>query len=820
MRSYLGERDTFGRPIVWVIDKPEEPGVADLAAFAADLRAHLVDGRPVDVADLMARKHDLLERIEAAKHRSQEPLEHSQVHSPDGFEWGYAGNGPADLAHAILTNYLGTQPPDLIRFEFRDQIVAGLPRDRFLLRADQIDVWIQANQRLFREIGAAEENGSAWSVAEPATAGGLGEANLNGNPGTAGRLGEAGLTVDPATASTLVAACEGAWADIRSHHPELPEAVMVLGSGIERGRLVKLGHWWGGQWVADGQARGEVLLAGEALHLQPSQVFEILLHEAAHGINAARRIKDTSRGGRYHNKQFAATAREVLLRVRPMPPYGLASTSLTPGALDRYGPTITRLGEAMRIARQIHAGVSVGEGIEGSLEGGKQDGRDTANGQPKTGQNAASCGCGRKMRMAPSTLAAGPVVCGLCGSEFTNGPERQTPIKEGTTDRVAQAGTNGPDSERHGADGGPYQNPRLEHPADQQGPADSAMPNPDDPLRGADGAARRTVSLDDFADPHGSAGAGREDPERPINLADEGLRQTIPPDDPADQQGPGGAGRPGQEVISGYPNQGPQRRSDAEDRSAGVIDRSFLTRRQAAVASDPDPSAGDAKGRVDPHADSVVGGTNASTGGQGVLLDRQRARLESALAATSAPVEPTSQQKTERRNRLERILTDSLKGGEASVIVDAAGASARVAADPATRDRGDLDALRRWYERYNTQDEQPIPAATAADVARRERLARVILKADGSLAGPAVTTDNGTELLAGDRVVATADHGDLPAGTPGTIERVDPDSKTVEVDFATWGRLETTLTEGLARDLRHDYAEIKTPELEQAGIEL
>ena len=44
MRSYLGERDTFGRPIVWVIDKPEGPGAAEVAGFAADLRAHVVDG--------------------------------------------------------------------------------------------------------------------------------------------------------------------------------------------------------------------------------------------------------------------------------------------------------------------------------------------------------------------------------------------------------------------------------------------------------------------------------------------------------------------------------------------------------------------------------------------------------------------------------------------------------------------------------------------------------------------------------------------------------------------------------------------------------
>ena len=32
------------------------------------------------------------------------------------------------------------------------------------------------------------------------------------------------------------------------------------------------------------------------------------------------------------------------------------------------------------------------------------------------------CGCGRRMRMAPSVLARGPVVCGLCGDAFVTEP--------------------------------------------------------------------------------------------------------------------------------------------------------------------------------------------------------------------------------------------------------------------------------------------------------------------------------------------------------------------------------------------------------------
>lgn len=31
-------------------------------------------------------------------------------HSPDGFEWGYGGSGPAQLALAILADYFGNTP--------------------------------------------------------------------------------------------------------------------------------------------------------------------------------------------------------------------------------------------------------------------------------------------------------------------------------------------------------------------------------------------------------------------------------------------------------------------------------------------------------------------------------------------------------------------------------------------------------------------------------------------------------------------------------------------------------------------------------------
>lgn len=137
---------------------------------------------------------------------------------------------------------------------------------------------------------------------------------------------------------------------------------------------------------------------------------------------------------------------------------------------------------------------------------------------------------------------------------------------------------------------------------------------------------------------------------------------------------------------------------------------------------------------------------------------------------------------------------------------------------------GDAEALGRWYGDFGTEHEQPMPAGTHDEAARRARMARAILRADGTLAGPTVTTPGGTELQAGDRVHAARDVGDLPAGTLGTVERVDPDGRTVDVDFATWGRLHAQLEEAIVGELRHDYANVAAPRadvgVEVPGLEL
>lgn len=52
-------------------------------------------------------------------------LEHIERHSPDGFNWGYGGSGPADTALSILTDCLGMEQSNQLYQMFKWEIVAA-----------------------------------------------------------------------------------------------------------------------------------------------------------------------------------------------------------------------------------------------------------------------------------------------------------------------------------------------------------------------------------------------------------------------------------------------------------------------------------------------------------------------------------------------------------------------------------------------------------------------------------------------------------------------------------------------------------------------
>ena len=91
-----------------------------------------VRGQPVEVLE----KND-------GKERSYS-LFHIIRHSPDGFNFGYGGSGPADLALSMLTDAVGKTLAERWYQQFKFEVIAGLPRDNsWVITENQIFGWLK-----------------------------------------------------------------------------------------------------------------------------------------------------------------------------------------------------------------------------------------------------------------------------------------------------------------------------------------------------------------------------------------------------------------------------------------------------------------------------------------------------------------------------------------------------------------------------------------------------------------------------------------------------------------------------------------------------
>jgi hypothetical protein len=204
-------------------------------------------------------------------------------------------------------------------------------------------------------------------------------------------------TTPDGAASLLVAALEHAWHAIRTHHPQVPEAVLVVASGSE-GKRLNLGHFAPHRWQVNGADRHEVLVGGEGLQRGPIDVLGTLLHEAAHGLAQARSIADTSRQGRYHNCRYATLAQELGLDVATVKPIGWSATTVPTPTAAAYAGQLEDLAAALVLWRRQEHRIGAGTRSRNLL--------------------AATCGCGRRIRVAKATLAEAPILCGTCEQPF------------------------------------------------------------------------------------------------------------------------------------------------------------------------------------------------------------------------------------------------------------------------------------------------------------------------------------------------------------------------------------------------------------------
>lgn len=211
----------------------------------------------------------------------------------------------------------------------------------------------------------------------------------------------------------LVVALEDAWAAIRARHHEIPAVVLIVGSGIDsRGRGLRLGHFTTPIWRPSGADRlSEVFVAGEGLAHGSAGVLTTLLHEAAHGLAYVRGVADTSRQGRYHNKCFKALGEELGLAISQDATRGWSGTALPLETAAVYEEAAERLARALTLHRDAP--------LRRRAAGGSGP-RDAADAEPDgpARSTLCVCGCPRRIRVAPSVLAQGPITCGICGRDF------------------------------------------------------------------------------------------------------------------------------------------------------------------------------------------------------------------------------------------------------------------------------------------------------------------------------------------------------------------------------------------------------------------
>jgi hypothetical protein len=87
-------------------------------------------------------------------------------HSPTGFEWGYTGSGPAQLALALLLDAGCCERVDLERQyqSFKREVVARMPRDGWTLTVEEIRGW--SSGALERDYFSRKWADSSWQTSK------------------------------------------------------------------------------------------------------------------------------------------------------------------------------------------------------------------------------------------------------------------------------------------------------------------------------------------------------------------------------------------------------------------------------------------------------------------------------------------------------------------------------------------------------------------------------------------------------------------------------------------------------------------------------
>lgn len=221
--------------------------------------------------------------------------------------------------------------------------------------------------------------------------------------------------VDDDASLALIRALSTVWTTIRHRHPDVPGVVLLPAPALRRGVL---GHFAPLRWSPrrqDGALLHEVVVVGEHLDRDPSDVVETLLHEAAHAMNFERGIRDCS-ASQYHNQKFQVAAEELGLLVAKVPHYGFALTAMTPLTTERYEEVTHELTEVLLHRRSFLVGVKTPTGGAN----GTSTTADATDDNTKGRNRKAVCACDPPfiIRASKKTLTDTTVRCDRCSEPF------------------------------------------------------------------------------------------------------------------------------------------------------------------------------------------------------------------------------------------------------------------------------------------------------------------------------------------------------------------------------------------------------------------
>lgn len=70
-------------------------------------------------------------------------------HSPTGFNWGYAGSGPSQLALGLLLEFMPSRKETALSIyqQFKFDVISKLPQENFELKEDVVLDWINLHAK-------------------------------------------------------------------------------------------------------------------------------------------------------------------------------------------------------------------------------------------------------------------------------------------------------------------------------------------------------------------------------------------------------------------------------------------------------------------------------------------------------------------------------------------------------------------------------------------------------------------------------------------------------------------------------------------------